>query len=148
MREDLCAYVNGLRHEKNSATYARKVANCSAYKRMTELLLRSKTVDPFFEMVGARKIAIYGVEGLGQIFGQYVSKSNIHIECYIDKNYQKYNQVNLDVIGINEISNRDIDAIVISVLDAQCTIMKELVQNGFDLERIYTVNMVLYGISL
>lgn len=133
--------------EKDNSYIARKVAYNCAYERMTELLLASKNVDQFFENLGINRIAIYGVEGLGRNFHKFISNSNIKVDCFIDRNYKKYNQKNFIVIGIDQLVKSNIQGIVIAVLDHQCQIIKELVNAGFDINRIFTVNTVLYGVS-
>ena len=134
--------------EINNSSRARKIANGCAYQRMTELLLESRNVDSFFEKLNIESIAIYGVEGLGKIFYKYVSDSSIRVDCFIDQNYKRYNQERFNVIGIDEIHQRKIQGIVIAILDYQCEIMKNLVLSGFDINKIFTVNSVLYGVSI
>lgn len=141
---DVVEYLTAKEKTKN----ARLKSNYSVEDRLIKLLYEKKNLGGFFEQQGLRRIAIYGVEGLGRLFYRALEDTNLVVDCYIDQNYKLYNKEDVPVVRLDEIMNREIDCIVITALISECEIMTSLVRTGYDINHIFTLNNVVYGVGL
>ena len=132
---------------KKDLYLARKIAAACVYERMCALLLDGKSAAPFFGGLGISSIAIYGVEGIGRRFYEYMKKSGVRVDCFIDRNWRSYDQNAFAVVGLDGMPGREFGAVVIAVPEHQCAIMRDLLAHGLQPERILTVSQVLFGIE-
>lgn len=137
---------DGFACTKKDLYLARKISLACIYERMCCLLLDGKSAEPFFASQGISSVAIYGVEGIGRHLYEYLEKSGVMVDCFIDRNWEKYDQKRFAVIGLDGLEARIFDAIVIAVPEYGCDVMRNLLARGLNPGRILTVGQVLFGI--
>lgn len=83
------------------------------------------------------KIALYGYGSLGKLIYSHYSKK---IDIIIDK-FATNQHLNLPIVSIENIKNYQFDIILISLLDREESVIKELVENGINKNKIIYLNL-------
>ena len=89
---------------------------------------------------GYKNIAIYGFTDLARCMVYEIDGSELNI-CYIIDMQGKNTQINIDTYTLNEVPNKDIDAVICCYLD-DGDIMKEL-KKSFECD-VITIEELLY----
>ncbi|MDL2288690.1 hypothetical protein LJC32_04855 [Oscillospiraceae bacterium OttesenSCG-928-F05] len=106
-----------------------------------------KSVKDFFYKNGMYNIAIYGAGELGKYIYLELEGTGITVDSFIDRNYQKFPQGLYDIPVVGTISDKNIDAVVVTVLYESNSITDFLLQQGLPLTRIINLNDVVYGVD-
>jgi hypothetical protein len=121
-----------------------------AYERNTllkwlTLSINDKKLDRFFHENDFQKIAIYGLRGFGELFYSEIRKSTIEIVCFIDRDYANYPEGidGIAVRSITDLKTMDYDVIVVTPTFYFDDILKDLINNQVDLNKIVSLNMIV-----
>ena len=121
-----------------------------AYERNTllkwlEMAINHREVEFFFHKNGFKKIAVYGVRGFGELFYKHIKKSSIEIACFVDRDHASYPEGvdGIPVYSIKELSKLYFDAVVVTPVFYFNDILNNLADNGVDLNKIVSLNMVV-----
>ena len=115
--------------------------------------LQGYEVSQFFLKMNWKKIALYAINDLTELLYLDLAKGeqDIKIACICDKYYEAFanGYKGNPVIGIDELVRRykhgEIDCIVIGSVIHENSIIRELMLKGCDMERILSINSVIYG---
>lgn len=138
-------YRPGGRNEKDK--YAYSYLTVEQYLKQK---CKGKNLGQFFKFHGYEKIAIYGIGDLGEIIYEDISRSDINIEFFIDRNYKNFSRGygNIPVIDIKDIPNQsNVDAILISPIFLCNDIIDNLLKVGCKLEQIVNLTDAVYGLE-
>lgn len=136
---------------KNNLKAARQRCNYAVESRMLKLKLEGKSTQSFFDRIHAKRIAIYGFAGLGELFYQIIKSDEtlqVVVDCFVDKNAGWYESGELEVINAEKLSERDVDCVIVTAIISEVDIINTLVSHGFDINHIFTLNQVVYGVEL
>lgn len=101
------------------------------------------TVEQYLKDNKIHNIAIYGCGVLGKALYNELRKTDIHIECFIDKKYENYS-FDVPVIGIDNIP--DIEVIIVSVINYFDDIVEELLKHSQN--TIISLEDIIYGVGV
>jgi hypothetical protein len=111
------------------------------------LKIAGKNTASFFGYHGIRRIAIYGISGLGELLYKDLCSTNIEICFFIDKKYDEYiyGYSELPVIGIDSIKDKIdmIDTVVVTPVFYFNEISDVLYKAGVPYKKILSLNMVV-----
>lgn len=122
----------------------REILMPQLYQYMLFIMLL-KSADSFigFEAFQAhfanKKIVLYGAGGFGQEIYRVVSQNKIgDISLWVDKRYQIYQNMGMQVHGIDSIFHSDYDVIFIAVLNTELCekISESLIEEGISAQKI------------
>lgn len=88
------------------------------------------------------KVVIYGAGKKGQeLYDQLLKESDCNIVLWIDKDYEKYQQMGMDVSSIENIMGLSFDSLVISIVNSNIAkeVEKTLIQMGLKEEKIFWI---------
>lgn len=115
--------------------------------------LQGYETSRFFTKMGWHKVALYAVTELTELL--YIditnSDSGVEIACICDKQYRAFvnGYKGNPVIGIEELCRRcrngEIDCIVVGNVIHENSIIKELTMKGCSLDRVLSINSVIFG---
>lgn len=115
--------------------------------------LRGYETNYFFRKMGWHKVALYAINELTELLYLDITNSNsdVEITCICDKQYTAFvnGYQGNSVIGVEELSRRyqngEIDCIVVGSVIHENNIIQELAMKGCDLDRVLSINSVIYG---
>lgn len=107
----------------------------------------------FFTKMGWYRIALYAINELTELLYLDITNSNsdVEIACICDKQYTAFanGYKGNPVIGVEELSRRyqsgEIDCIIVGSVIHENSIIQELTMKGCDLDRVLSINSVIYG---
>ncbi|GHV82966.1 hypothetical protein AGMMS50212_03060 [Spirochaetia bacterium] len=112
-----------------------------------QLATNKKSISGFFFKNNLKRIAIYGVSGLGELLFGELKTSGIETVCFVDKKFADYpaGYHGTPVIGINNIQSlkKDIGAFVVSPVYYFLDILEDLHNSGIPYQKIISLNMLL-----
>ena len=111
--------------------------------------LKKKTIRSFLEAYGYKKIAVYSLGTLGNIFLDEALKENIEISYIVDKNNVNFpSQINdIPVIGLQDVPKQEpVDAIVICHVYYYNQIADDLVNLGIREEQLLSLNDIVFSL--
>lgn len=116
--------------------------------RWLELFLHGGSLDDFFITRGIRKVAIYGRAVLGIDFECCMNMCrSVNAVCFIDRNNAATSETSLPIIHPDDMEDTEFDAVVITSIGSRHAIIKDLIQRGHTLDKIYTLPSILWGIK-
>ncbi len=95
---------------------------------------------------GVEKVAVYGINGLGELAYQDIKDSGVEVTCFIDKNPGRYGSKKdgLAVLGLEQLEQLpDNTYILVTPEYYFCEIMMDLSDRGIPLERMISLSMVV-----
>ncbi len=135
-----------LKESKYYAAYMRqKLVYDVLYKWMLCDIYNRDIVNEFMKN-GISRIAIYGAGDLGSILYNKLKKSEVTVDCFIDKysKYQYYGVEDIRIVKINELAERaKIDLIVNTVIWADTDVRNDLRQNNVQIPVISLEDIIM-----
>lgn len=115
--------------------------------------LQGYETNQFFTKMGWHKIALYAINELTELLYMDITNSNsdVEIACICDKQYTEFvnGYKGNPVIGVEELIRRcrngEIDCIVVGSVIHENSIIKELTMKGCGLDRVLSINSVIFG---
>ncbi|GMO45492.1 MAG: hypothetical protein Ta2B_26520 [Termitinemataceae bacterium] len=112
-----------------------------------QLTTNKKSISSFFFKNNLKRIAIYGVSGIGELLYAELKTAGIEPVCFVDKKAADYpsGYNGIPVIGINNIQSlkNDIDAFAVSPVYYFLDILEDLHKAGIPYQKIISLNMML-----
>lgn len=108
-----------------------------------------KEMEAYFSENGLKKIAIYGMGTLGELFYKEIKKSGVEVVYFVDKNAETpyYAMDHIPVVNIEEIENQpEVDAMIITPVYDFDEICKELERAGAADRALISLEDIVYGI--
>jgi len=102
----------------------------------------------YFEHNGYERIAVYGMTPLADCLYEELKDTDVHIEYFIDKNFDKSGEptrAGIDVVGIEgAIIHGNIDVIIVTVISQIDNIKKSLRHVGIEIPIIPISEVIMY----
>lgn len=95
---------------------------------------------------GVKKVAIYGINGLGEQAYRDIVDSKVEIVCMIDKNAERYatEKNGSEVLSLERLRELPKDCYILVTPEIYFReILKDLLEGGIPLERIIALSMVV-----
>lgn len=128
-----------------------KFLDCPTAHRLIDVALNDENVADFFDYFGWKKIVICGANHFCQSLIKLLSGSDIIIEYILDRNYYKFSNgmyMNIPIKNYSEIGEMmEPDIVVIASNYYFNDITDELLANNIPLEKIISINDVLFGMG-
>lgn len=95
--------------------------------------------------IGVNNVALYGAGIIGELVLSELLHFDTRINCIIDRCYADYpNGINhIPVIGINQLSEFDYDAVIVTPVYHFQAILTDLIKGGTDPIKIISLSMLL-----
>lgn len=109
--------------------------------------LKGKTLKSFLDQLGYKRIALYSLGTLGNIFLEEFNNEKVDIVCLIDKNSHNFPDHihGIPVISPDQINNyQEIDAVIICHVYYYNEIADELVTLGVPEKDILSLNDIVF----
>lgn len=113
------------------------------------------SISDFFQKQGYQKIALYAVNDFTGIICDDIKfcGSKTEIVCISDRNYKAFENgfKGYDVVGMEKLlqlyCEKKVDCIVVCNMILENSIIKDLVESGFALENVLSINSVVFGLG-
>lgn len=128
---------------------AQKMIEFSAAQKLLDLAVSNKKIEDFFIRYRLRHIAIAPYNHFAQCLAKMTGGTDIVIECFCDRMYQKYRTgvCNIPVYGYEMLREMRFDAVVVASGYYLNEITDSLIAQGIPLEKIIGMNTVLYAMG-
>lgn len=119
------------------------------YDTLTKWLaarIRGGSLGEMMLAKGIRKVALYGVSGLGELVYDDIRASGVEILCFIDKNADRYSgkKDGLAVLNLEQLGQLPQDCFILVIPEYFFReIMDDLLNRRISLENIISLSMVL-----
>jgi len=127
-----------------------RVLDCPTAQRFIDVILNNEDLSAFFRKFGWERIAVCGANHFCQTLIRLLEKKDIIIEEVFDKNYFKFGggrYMDIPVKGYLELDKMEFpDVFVVTSNFYYNDIVDELIKYKVPLERIISINDVLFGI--
>lgn len=119
--------------------------------RLLDIAVDNEDISAFFRHFGWKKIAVCGMSRFCKTFIKLMKDSDVEIEYIFDKNYQNFpdgKYMGISIIGYDKLSEIELpDMIVITSNYYYNDIVDELIENDIPLEKILSLNDVIFGME-
>lgn len=105
-----------------------------------------KNISNYFIKKGIKKISIYGMGTLAELFYEEMKKTDIEISYFIDRNTQElcYGLDNISIVDLDDIVNQEkVDAIIVTPIFDYDDIVLDLKGKGIN-ETIISLESIIY----
>lgn len=123
--------------------------NYQTVLRYLTMKCQNKNAADFFKKSNMTRIAIYGLEEVGQCLIQDLQDSDIHISYIVDAAVASFpdGYLGIPVIGPDDIQIQEhVDVIVVTVLFDLNRIVDLLQEKNWDLDKIINISDVVYSL--
>lgn len=132
-------------------TNTRNKLDCPTAARLLDIILNDEDISAFFRHFGWKKIAVCGMSRFCKVFIKLMKDTDIEIEYIFDKNYKNFpdgKYMGISVIGYDKLNEMELpDMIVVASNYYYNDIVDELIENNVPLEKILSLNDVIFGME-
>ncbi len=132
-------------------THTRNAIDHPTAVRLLDIILNDENISVFFRHFGWNKIAVCGMSRFCKVFIKLMKETDIKIEYIFDKNYQNFSDgkyMGISVIGYDKLNEMELpDMIVVASNYYYNDIVDELIENNVPLEKILSLNDVIFGME-
>ena len=119
--------------------------------RLLDIILNDEDISAFFRHFGWKKIAVCGMSRFCKVFIKLMKDTDIEIEYIFDKNHKNFpdgEYMGISVIGYDKLNEMELpDMIVVASNYYYNDIVDELIENNVPLEKILSLNDVIFGME-
>lgn len=132
-------------------THTRNELDCPTAARLLDIAVDNEDISAFFRHFGWNKIAVCGMSRFCKVFIKLMKDTDIEIEYIFDKNYKNFpdgEYMGISIKGYTELKETGLpDVIVVTSNYYFNDIVDELIENNVPLEKILSLNDVIFGME-